>query len=186
MNIIVGLLYSSFMSSNNRRIDTSDTTQEIISRIKFLGRTPKGMRINTKSLQYQDYTIVSRLSRNFICHDSREHLLKFIRDSVLRIFEILKYNLNSDKPSDKYLCTGIVEDLNNLIIGLNNIKVTYEEDIKFICDLDCIIQSIDAKLLELKEVYPSLFKEKVIVVKGLDDISFVKEKEEEKEEDEDK
>ena len=35
--------------------------------------------------------------------------------------------------------------------GLQNLKETYSDDIKFLCDIDVLVQIIDAKLSEIDE-----------------------------------
>jgi hypothetical protein len=44
------------------------------------------------------------------------------------------------------MCANIISDLKNSKNGLNNLKETYTLDIKFVCDLDTLLQTIDAKL----------------------------------------
>ena len=46
---------------------------------------------------------------------------------------------------------NIVNDLKSSKNGLQNLKETYNNDIKFMCDIDVLIQIIDAKLLEMND-----------------------------------
>ena len=65
------------------------------------------------------------------------------------------------------MCKNLVNDLKNSKAGLQNLKETYYLDMKFICDIDTLIQTIDAKLLDISTnslfenpppPYPSNFK----------------------------
>jgi hypothetical protein len=44
------------------------------------------------------------------------------------------------------MCANLISDLRNSKNGLNNLKETYNLDVKFVCDLDTLLQTIDAKL----------------------------------------
>jgi hypothetical protein len=44
------------------------------------------------------------------------------------------------------MCCNLIVDLKNSKNGLNNLKETYTLDVKFVCDLDTLLQTIDAKL----------------------------------------
>ena len=43
------------------------------------------------------------------------------------------------------MCANIISDLQNSKSGLNNLKETYTQDVKFVCDLDTLLQTIDAR-----------------------------------------
>ena len=48
------------------------------------------------------------------------------------------------------MCANLINDLKNSKNGLSNLKETYSMDIKFTCDLDTLLQTIDAKLSEIE------------------------------------
>ena len=52
------------------------------------------------------------------------------------------------------MCKNLVEDLKNSKKGLMNLKETYNLDIKFCCDIDTLLQMIDAKLSETNKLLP--------------------------------
>jgi hypothetical protein len=54
------------------------------------------------------------------------------------------------------ICLNIVKDIQNAKAGINNIKETYMVDVKFTCDLDTLMEFIDARLLGLSKKYPIL------------------------------
>ena len=52
------------------------------------------------------------------------------------------------------MCVNLIDDLKKSTSGLKNIKETYFNDIKFCCDIDTMLQMIDAKLVETKSLFP--------------------------------
>ena len=64
----------------------------------------------------------------------------------MKTFEILKFYEKSTKTSDQIMCANLITDLKNSKNGLSNLKETYTLDVKFVCDLDTLLQTIDAKL----------------------------------------
>jgi hypothetical protein len=53
----------------------------------------------------------------------------------------------------------LINDIVKARQGVLNLKHTYNEDTKFCCDLDVIIEIIASKLTLLKETTPELFEE---------------------------
>ena len=47
------------------------------------------------------------------------------------------------------MCLNLVNDLKNSKNGIINLKETYNNDIKFTCDLDTLLEIIEAKLSEI-------------------------------------
>ena len=125
----------------------SDT--EVISRLKFIGKIQKGEKINVKYMFVQPEGIVTRISRTLINQDNRQNTLNFVRSTVSRTFEIITTYSSSNKDSQRHICTNIIQDLKLAMNGLTNLKDTYLSDIKFCCDIDTMLQEIDAKLIEM-------------------------------------
>ena len=61
---------------------------------------------------------------------------------------MILYFERSDKISERIMCGNLIDDLKKSKIGLANLKETYNTDVKFCCDIDTLIQMIDAKLTE--------------------------------------
>ena len=124
-----------------------DNNKETISRLKFIGKIQIGEKVNLKYMYIQNDGFVTQLYR-IIFQENRSKTLTFLQDTVNKAFEILKCYQKSKKKSDKIMCTNLVEDLKNSRAGFLNLKETYITDIKFCCDIDTILQLIDAKLTE--------------------------------------
>lgn len=127
-------------------INRMDNNQEIISRLKFIGKIKKGEKINTRHLYVQPDGVATTFSRTFIQQDNRGNALNFCQETVARSFELLVTYERSDKKSDKVLFQHLLKDLQLATSGLTNLKFTYISDTKFCCDIDTILESINARL----------------------------------------
>lgn len=132
-----------------------ESNKEIISRLKFIGKIQKGDKVNVKYMYVQPNSIVTQLSRSFINFDNRSNTLSFVDSTINRAFEIISIYEISSKKSDQALCKNIIIDLINCKKGLQNLKNTYNSDIKFCCDIDALLQFIEAKLIEINHLIPS-------------------------------
>ena len=63
---------------------------EIIPRIKFIGKIQKGEKMNVKHMQVQPDSIFTRISRSFIHTDTRSNTYTFVNYSIKKGFEIRK------------------------------------------------------------------------------------------------
>jgi hypothetical protein len=130
-----------------------ENNKEIFSRLKFIGKIQIGEKINLKYLLLQEDGLITQLTRTLF-QDNRNKTLIFLNDTINKSFELIKCYEKSKKVSEKILCTNLITDLRNSKNGLHNLKETYASDLKFICDIDCLLQLIDAKLLELNVLFP--------------------------------
>ena len=144
---------------HNINISKMDSNKEIVSRLKFIGRIQKGEKINTRHMYVQQDGFTTMISRTFLNQDNRANCLSFIQDTISKAFELLSLYERSDRDSDMMICLNIVNDIQNAKVGINNIKDTYMIDIKFTCDLDTLLEFIDARLIGLIHKYPMLKKE---------------------------
>ena len=123
------------------------TNKETISRLKFIGKIQINDKIDLKNMSITQDGILTQLTRT-VFQDNRGKTLVFLQDTVNKAFEILKCYEKSDKNSDKLMCLNLINDLKNTRNGFNNLKETYNTDVKFCCDIDVFLQMIDAKLSE--------------------------------------
>ena len=130
--------------------------EEIISRLKFIGHIQKDEKINVRLVNRQPNNIYTKLSRSILYPDNRNNSLKFVKDVIMRSFEIIEhYNHHVNIVASK----GIVADLLKARQGILNLKYTYNDDTKFCCDMDVVIESIASKITELQASHPNLFEE---------------------------
>ena len=102
-----------------------DIKQEVISRLKFIGKINNGEKINTLHMYVQPSGLCTTISRTFINQDNRMNTLNFCRDTIQRSFELLITFERSENQTDNLLYTNVVHDLKKAINGLNNLKLTY-------------------------------------------------------------
>lgn len=129
-----------------------DTNKEVISRLKFIGRINKGEKINVRHAYpfVQQNDVTTSISRTFYYKDNRANALSFVRNTIDRSFEIVHNYQYSDKKSDRVMSTRVIDDLRRAKQGIFNLKETYITDTMFCCDIDTLIESMDAKLSELE------------------------------------
>jgi hypothetical protein len=129
-----------------------DSTSEALSDLKFIGKIKKGEKINTKyRFVHQNDDFMTKLIRTIYYVDNRANTLLFIKRTVQRCFEILNYKQHFDTQSEIAMSDNIITDLKQVIVGIDNIKITYSNDISFCCSLDTICQHINGKLLDLNK-----------------------------------
>lgn len=131
-------------------LEQMDSNKEVISRLKFISKINKGEKLNVRYMFVQQDDMATRLSRTFYNKDNRGNTLNFVRNTIDRSFEIIFTYLNSDKVSERAMCHNIIQDLKRSKDGLINLKDTYVMDIKFCCDMDTILEDIDAKIAEME------------------------------------
>ena len=129
-----------------------ENNKDIISKLKFIGKIQNGDKL-TKSMSIQSDSYITQLYRT-IFQENRQKTLAFLEETINKTFEILHCYQKSKKKSEQLMCIYLVEDLKNSKSGLNNIKKTYEKDPKFCCDIDTLLQMIEAKLSEIKVYVP--------------------------------
>lgn len=129
---------------------------EIIPRIKFIGKIQKGEKMNVKHMQVQPDSILTKISRSFIHTDTRSNTYTFVNYSIKKGFEILYQHLGSEKQFDRILCINLMNDLRNCKEGLQNIRETYIEDLMFCCKIDALIEETDARINDVQTKYDFL------------------------------
>lgn len=135
-----------------------ESAPEILSRLKLLGHIQRGEKIGCRNMILQPDGWLTKITRTWIYPDNRTNTLKLLREIISRSFEILIHNLSSVRESDIMQCKHIIADLTKSQVGLNNLKNTYSDDVKFGCDIIILEQQIIARLSEIKKEYPNLFE----------------------------
>lgn len=123
---------------------------DIIPRIKFIGKIQKGEKINVKHMNIQQDSLLNKIIRSFIHTDTRANTFTFIHNSIKKGFEIMNIHIDSDKIFDKSLCQNLINDLRNCKSGMLNVKDTYIDDLMFCCKMDALIEETDARLNEIE------------------------------------
>lgn len=133
---------------------------EVISRLKFIGRIPVGEKLSVQSLQTQPDTWMTTISRSLNSRESRHETFRFFNTTVEEAFRIIDMYSKSSKKCDKNLCRDIMKDLEIAAkVGIRNIGSTYEYDSKYCCDIQVLIDSILRRLDEINIIDVSNDKE---------------------------
>lgn len=135
-----------------------DFNDDTISKLKFLGKIQKGEKINVKNMFIQPEGLATRISRSFINLDSRGNTLSLVKSTITQSFNILYNFLTNGTVSHRNICIHIINDIRKSKEGIKNLKLTYSSDIMLCCQLDCVLQEIDAKLADLSDKFPDVFK----------------------------
>lgn len=134
-----------------------ENQQSTITRLKFLGKVNKGEKINVKEMTLQSEGYVTALSRSVWCVDNRNNTVSFIQNTVQAAFNLVQLLSKNNAISDTELAKTIIRDINLAKNGINNLKTTYSEDTFFCCSVDTYVETMNAKLLDLKSKLPRLF-----------------------------
>jgi ribosome maturation protein Sdo1 len=129
---------------------------DVIPRIKFIGKIQKGEKMNVKHMQIQQDTILTKIFRSFVYNDNRTNTFNFINTSIKKAFEILNMHMDSDKQFDKKICQNIINDLRQCRYGMINIKDTYMDDLMFCCKMDSLIEESEARINDIESKYEYL------------------------------
>lgn len=146
----IPLIISVFKDTYNSNINTMESDKEVISRLKFIGKVQKGEKINVKYMFVQPEGIATRISRTLINQCNRQNTLNFVRNTIKRIFEIVNNYRDSNNDSHRHICRHLIYDLKQSQKGIVNIKGTYINDLKVCCDLDTLLQEIEAFLTTIE------------------------------------
>ena len=128
-----------------------ENNKEVMSRLKFIGRIQKGEKINVRHMFVQPDSFLTSISRTVIHPDNKTNTLGFVQSTINRAFEIIEHSFCSGKNYQKEMCRHLVRDLNVAKNGMKNLKETYIADVKFCCDMDTMLQDIEAKISSLSK-----------------------------------
>jgi hypothetical protein len=132
-----------------------DRQREIITKLKFIGTFQAGEKIDVNNLRIEDKTLFTPLKRLFF-GEGRDKTFNFLSLTIERSIEIIQNYVLSDRISERIYCSNLINDLFKAVVGLKNIQETYREDKMFVCNIDILIENVDAKLTEIKERFPDI------------------------------
>ena len=152
-NIVHALKYVINTSGDYNR---SERQREVITHLKFIGTILPGEKLDTKNLKIESNNFFTPFKR-MIFGDSRDSSYNFMCGTIERSFEIIYSYCQSERKSEQLFCINIINDLIKAVLGLKNMQKTYKDDKMFVCNIETLVENIEAKLTELKEKYPVLF-----------------------------
>ena len=145
-----------YLLNINDKQSLDEKNKDTISRLKFIGTFLPGEKVDVKNMRIEGTTLCTPLKRLFM-GESRDTTYIFLNNTIERTYEIISSHCTSPNISDKLLCQNIINDLVRSVAGLKNIQKTYKEDKLFQCNVETMIEKIQAKLTEVKTKYPDIF-----------------------------
>ena len=132
-----------------------DSSEELISKLKFLSKIQKGEKMNVGGMFMQLDCFKTTVSRTIWNVDSRQNTLTFIEKVLNNSTELIELFLNSTQHAQYVMASNIMKDLESSKDGIRNLKITYNNDVMFCSKIDTFIQWVDAKLIEIRAKYHS-------------------------------
>lgn len=101
-------------------------------------------------------------------NESRSTTLKYLNDFIQSVFNLIEiiysnemgtlennYYIQVSKPQifneeNSTLLVNLINELQNAINGLNNIKQTYKQDIHFVSSIDILIEKIQVRIKKVQ------------------------------------
>jgi len=129
---------------------------DIIPRIKFIGKIKKGEKMNVKHMQIVQDSLLAKIMRSFVHNDTRANTFTFVSTTIKKGFEILMMHIGTNEQFDRSLCQNLIVDLRQCRMGMQNIKDTYIEDLMFCCKMDALMEETDARIQDLESKFAFL------------------------------
>jgi len=141
-------------SSSNTNI--IEGKRQVVTRLKFIASITPNEKIDSQNLRIESSNILTPLKR-FFYGDSRQQSMNFFTSTIDRTIEIIDAHIHTKSMSEKIFCANIINDLVLAITGLRAFQKTYESDKLISCEIDVIIETIEAKLYSIKQSNPEMF-----------------------------
>ena len=134
-----------------------ESQQDIISKLKFLGRIGKGEKINVKELTLQSEGYVTAVKRTLWNVDNRNNTMSFIQTTIQAGFNLVNSLNKSQQLGNRQIAKSMIQDILKAKTGISNLKTTYSDDTFFCCGIDTYIESVKARIAELEQTASDLF-----------------------------
>lgn len=132
------------------------STQEVLTRLKFIGTIQPGEKLNVSRLRIEDPASYIAPIMRYFSNESRQETYNFVYGIIEQAFTILFTLAPSTKISDGMVCNNILQDLNQALQGVKSLQETYRDDKMFVCELETLIQAVESKIIEAKQKHPDL------------------------------
>lgn len=132
------------------------STQEVLTRLKFIGTIQPGEKLNVSSLKIEQASSYIAPIKRYLYNESRQETYNFVYNIIEQAFVILFTLAPSAKISDNMVCSNIIQDLHQALQGVKSLQETYKDDKMFVCELETLIQAVESKILEARQKHPDL------------------------------
>jgi len=132
-----------------------NTSQEVFTRLKFIGKIQVNEKINTRNyLSILEQGWVTSILRRFYSFETRSDTIAFISDTInnsLYLIEKLRDGRSPESFNDEIVLENLIIDLKQSTVGLRNLIKTYFTDLAFVCRIETIIQNIELCLRKIDD-----------------------------------
>lgn len=139
-----------------------ESTQEVLSRLKFIGTLQAGERVDVHNQCIENNTILTGIKRMFY-GEGRDATYAFFTNTIERAFAILYSLVATEKLGDRMVCSHILQDMMKAMNGIKNMQITYQSDKKFMCNLETLVQAVQAKMYEVRQRYPDIYETALVL-----------------------
>jgi len=134
----------------------SNSKRQTITKLKFMGTLSPHEKIDPFNLKVETSSLWTPLKR-LMSGSSRDTTMYFFSSTLERTFEIIEASLHSSKTADQVFCSNTVADLINAVKGLRAAQITYGNDKIVMCELEVLIETVQAFLMDLQKRAPAIF-----------------------------
>jgi hypothetical protein len=163
LNIIKEDIINSLMINQDRELFSTLTLEEIHLNFKTLGRIKEHDKMYLRDLKFLEVDdsylqIVSRTVKNAVWSGyNREDIIDFLlhlTEQTIKACDILINTLKCNyegRENTKNVLTNLLIDMEQSLIGLQKIKITYYNDNTILTRLDMIIDKFDKKIRDIRD-----------------------------------
>jgi hypothetical protein len=156
-------MITSLMINSSRENFSNVTIEEIHLNFKTLSRIKEHDKMYLRDLKFLEIDdsylqMVSRTVKNVMWAGyNREDVIDFLihlTDQTIKTCDALSYSLKSSydgKENTKNTLTNLLIDMEQALMGLQKLKITYYNDNAILTRLDMIIDKFDKKIREMKD-----------------------------------
>ena len=125
--------------------------RDLIAKVKFLSQINEGDKIDVRYMLRQPRGIFQSFWRSIETLQDRRSTFNFVSETISDAIQFIKNNIEEEKF--KSVIDKLVMDLLKCEFGLNNLIKTYQDDLKFKCDIETVIEYVhnELSLLNLYE-----------------------------------
>jgi len=133
-------------------IDGSETSvQNIVSKLKFLAKYPKNMKLDVATLTLQEDNLITSLYRTLIARsESRNQTLSFFAEIIGEGFDLASNYLKRDDCFCKDVGEMIITAIQESKAGLLNLAEKYKTDRMFVSKVETLMSTLDTKIKDLQ------------------------------------
>jgi hypothetical protein len=132
------------------------STQNIISKLKFISKIKEGEKVDIQSCQVVDAEYwPSRIYRTVLARgESRNTTLDFIKMTIGEAFELCSKYFKIDQDFYQQIANTIAKSIQESKAGLKNLSKTYKDDRLFVSKVEALLTTLDTEIEDMMKQFP--------------------------------